>query len=92
MKSTVEIIFTNEQIRQYPVNQWLEAILQSRNFEYETILQTDGSAEVVSVKAIVTIENLDLWKLEGKQYDLKTRNRAMKSVFWLSYQIPVRDI
>ena len=60
MKSTIEIIFTNEQIRQYPVNQWLESILQSRNFDYETILQTDGSAEVVAVKAIVTIENLDL--------------------------------
>ena len=60
MKSTIKIIFTNEQIRQHSVNQWLEAILQSRNFEYETILQTDGSAEVVSVKAMVTIENLDL--------------------------------
>jgi len=60
MKNTVEITFTNEQIRQYPVNQWLEAILQSRNFDYEIILRADGNAEVGAVRAIVTIEDLDL--------------------------------
>ena len=56
MKATLEITLTTDQVKSRPVNQWLEAILQSRDFEDEIFCVP----EMDKLQAVVTINNLDL--------------------------------
>jgi len=47
MKTTIEIILTTDQVKLRPVNQWLESILKSRDFDYEVFCVADGVRAVV---------------------------------------------
>jgi len=54
--STIEITLTTDQVKSRPVNEWLEAILRSRDFDYEIFCVP----EMDKLRAVVTVNDLDL--------------------------------
>ncbi len=53
---TIEITLTTDQVKSRPVNEWLEAILRSRDFDYEIFCVP----EMDKLRAVVTVNDLDL--------------------------------
>ncbi len=54
--ATIEITLTTDQVKSRPVNEWLEAILRSRDFDYEIFCVP----EMDKLRAVVTVNDLDL--------------------------------